>query len=226
MRAVRFLPLVVVLLVMPISSCDDDGTTPAKPKSPYKSLSADQPRDNALFNLQLTCNERNIEHYEELLDEGLIFYFSPWDVLNGTVESWDRAAEAAAATNLFDPEYANPNLEPVKDIDLTLVYEEGDDQWTPYEAPDQVKYTGETWYEKTAYYNLTVQLPGDFQFVGINMKAVFSLRAATVGSEQVWGIVVWRDEPLTNFRDVLGSGQTAGIAKETTWGEIKFLYSE
>ena len=225
MRASCLILVLAVLLSMTVVSCNDDDN-PAKPKSPYKSLAADQPRDNALFNLQYSCNERNIEHYEELLDEGFVFHFGAEDVLNGTVESWERAAEIAAATNLFDPNYANPNQEPAQDIDLFLGYPVGDDQWTTVEPEDQVTYPGETWYQKIVAYNITVQLPGDFQYVGLNEQAAFVLRAATEGSEQVWRIAVWRDDTGTLLRDAIRRGEAAGISEETSWGQIKALYSE
>jgi hypothetical protein len=219
--------VLAVLLAASLVSCfDDEEDRVIPPKSPYKSLAADQPRDNALFNLLYSCNERNIEHYEELLDQGFVFHFSPEDVLNGTVENWSRTAEVTAATNLFDPNYANPTQEPAQDIDLALNYPQGDDQWTPVEPEDQVTYTGETWYQKIVVYNLTVQLPGDFQYVGLNKQAAFVLRAATSVSGQVWRIVTWRDDTGTLLRDVVRREQGAGIAEDTTWGQVKSLYAD
>jgi hypothetical protein len=228
MRALGFLPLLAVLLVMPIWSCSDDDD-PVKPKEEaYKCLEAACPRDNVLFNLQSAYNDRNIKRYDELLDADFIFYFSAADVQGGVVstEYWSRAAEINACKNIFDPNYSNPSQEPVQDIDLLLVYPSGDDQWTPNPAPDQVRYPGETWYQKIVIYNITVQLPGDYQYVGLNKQAAFVLRAATVGSQQVWRIVTWRDDTGTNFRQVSRSDQAAGIAEDTTWGQVKALYSE
>jgi hypothetical protein len=219
--------VLAVLLAVFLASCfdeEEDRVTPAK--SPYKSLAADQPRDNALFNLQASCNERNIEHYKELFDEGFVFFFGAEDVLNGAAEYWDRAAEIAAATNLFDPNYANPIQEPAQDIDLSLVYPEGDDEWTPIEPEDQVTYAGETWHQKIVVYNLTVQLPGDFQYVGLNEQAAFVLRAATSVSGQVWRIVTWRDDTGTLLRDAVRRQHAGAIARETTWGQVKSLYAE
>lgn len=217
----------VVLLAASLVSCFDDEEDRVIPaKSPYKSLAADQPRDNALFNLQYSCNERNIEHYEELLDEGLMFYFGVEDVWNGYPESWDRMAEVTAATNLFDPNYSNPIQEPAQDIDLSLVYAEGDDQWTLIEPEDQVTYPGETWYQKIVTYNLTVQLPGNFQYIGLNKQAAFVLRTATAVSGQVWRVVVWRDDTGTLLRQTVRRGAAAAIVEDTTWGGVKALYAE
>jgi hypothetical protein len=219
--------VLVVLLAASLVSCfdnEEDRVTPAK--SPYKSLAADQPRDNALFNLQVSYNERNIEHYDDLLDEGLEFYFGAEDVMNGNPQSWGRAAEMSAATNLFDPNYANPQQPAAQDIDLSLVYPQGDDEWTPIEPEDQVTYPGETWYQKIVTYNLTVQISGEFQYVGLNKQAAFVLRAATVESEQYWKIVVWRDDTGTYFRDAGRRDVTAGTAEDTTWGQLKAIYGE
>ena len=221
----RIVPVLVVLLAASLVSCSDDDD-PTKPNSPWKTLDVTAPRDNVLSNLQLSWNERNIEHYEELLDEGLIFYFSPWDVLNGTVESWDRVAEVAAVTNLFDPNYANPNQEPVQDINLLLAYPEGDDQWTPIEPEDQATYPGETWYQKIVTYNLTVMLPGDFQYVGRNIQTQFTVRAAAADSKQVWKIVIWRDDVGTGLEDLLRTGRRAAVVEQRTWGSVKSLYVE
>lgn len=219
--------VLAVLLAVFLASCfDDEEDRVIPPKSPYKSLAADQPRDNALFNLQYSCNERNIEHYEELLDEGFVFYFSAEDVLNGTVENWSRAVEVTAATNLFDPNYSNPTQQPAQDIDLSLVYAEGDDEWTPIEPEDQVTYPGETWYQKIVGYNLTVQLPGNFQYVGLNKQAAFVLRAATEDSKQYWRLVVWRDDTGTLLREAVRREHAGAIVEETTWGQVKALYSE
>jgi hypothetical protein len=228
MREARFIPLLVLLLALPIFSCSGDDN-PTKPKeSPYKTLFADGPRDNVLNNLEQAYNDRNLNRYDELLDADFVFYFSAADVQNGTVSAphWSRAAEIMANRNMFDPNYSNPNQEPVKDIDLSLVYPAGDDEWTPVAPEDQVNYGSETWYQKIVTYNLTVQLPGNFQLVGLNKQAAIVLRAATEESKDYWRIVVWRDDTGTSFRQALRGGQAAGITEETTWGQIKSLYSE
>ena len=226
MRALGFLPLLAVLLVMPIWSCSDDDSNPVKPKAGYKTLDADGPRDNVLNNLQFAYNDRNISRYDELLDQDFIFYFSEYDFQNGlvTVEYWSRAAEINANKNIFDPNYSNPTQEPVQDIDISLAYLSGDDEWTPIPAPDQVRFPGETWYTKTVTYNLTVTLPGDFQYICHNKQADFTLRAATKDSKQSWKIVVWRDDTGTGFNGVDRARRAVKVTEERTWGAIKSVY--
>lgn len=183
-----------------LNSCilnPDENPPPDKPPSQYKCLEVTCPRDNVLINLKSAYNDRNISRYDELLDDDFIFYFSAEDVTNGTVSYWGRAEEIKANKNMFDPNYSSPIQEPVQDIDLGLTYPPGDDQWTQITPEDQVKYAGETWYQKIVVYNLTVQLPGDFQYVGLNKQAAFVLRAATKDSEQTWKIIVWRDDTGT-----------------------------
>lgn len=183
-----------------LNSCilnPEENPPPDKPPSQYKCLEVTCPRDNVLINLKSAYNDRNISRYDELLDDDFIFYFSAEDVLNGTVSYWSRAAEINANKNMFDPNYSNPTQEPVQDIDLGLTYPQGDDQWTQITPEDQVKYAGETWYQKIVVYNLTVQLPGDFQYVGLNKQAAFVLRVATKDSQQTWKIIVWRDDTGT-----------------------------
>ena len=223
----RVIFVIVWALLLPVGSCSDDDSNPVKPKEPaYKCLEVICPRDNVLHNLQSAYNDRNISRYDELLDNDFVFYFSVYDVQYGYVSSeyWSRAAEINANKNIFDPNYSNPTQEPVQDIDLSLAYLSGDDEWTPIPAPDQVKYPGETWYQKIVTYNLTVQLSGEFQYRGLNKQAEFTVRAATVESKQVWRIVVWRDDTGTGLDVLNGAGRLARVVEERTWGEVKSLY--
>jgi hypothetical protein len=225
-----FLPVLAILLAASLESCFEDDTVgpPPAPRNSYKTLDADGPRDNVLHNLQLSWNDRNINRYDQLLDADFIFYFSPADVSGGVVsgEYWSRAAEINANQNMFDPNYSNPVQDPVEDIDLTLSYPAGDEEWTPIDAPDQLKYPGETWYDKVVTYNLTVQITGDFQYVGRNKQAQFTVRAATRDSKQYWQIVVWRDDTGTGVNDLVRAGRCRGISQDTTWGQVKALYGE
>jgi hypothetical protein len=207
---------------MPLFSCSDDDD-PIKPKPPFTG-----PRDNVLSNLQASWNDRNLSRYDQLLDADFIFYFSESDVTTGVVvsEYWSRAAEMSAATNIFDPNYSSPVQEPVQDIDLSLGYPEGDEEWTQVTPEDPVKYPGETWYQKIVTYNLTVQLPANFQFVGRNKQAQFTVRAATEDASQIWQIVEWRDDVGESLSRASRRGQVAALVEETTWGRVKSVYGE
>jgi len=221
----RLILVIACAGLLPIGSCSDDTVDPPPPDRPfYKDLSADGPRDNGLYNLQLAYNDRNITRYDELLDADFVFFFSEYDVLNGTVAYWSRASEINANKNLFDPNYSNPVQEPVQDIDLSLVYPAGDDQWTQITPEDQVKYPGETWYTKSVIYELTIQLPGDFQYVARNREADFVVRVATKDTKQYWRIVVWEDDTGAGFSGLARGGAGAPAVEPSTWGRIKTLY--
>jgi hypothetical protein len=223
----RLIFVIACAVLLPIGSCsDDDVGPPLEPREVYKSLDTDSPRDNVLFNLQTAYNDRNINRYDELLDDDFVFYFSDEDVLNGFPHYWSRAAEINANKNMFDPNYSNPNQQPVQDLDLILTYPGGDDQWTPFDAPDQVKYPGETWYTKTVTYNLTLTLPGDFQYISHNKQADFTLRAATKDSKQYWKIVVWRDDTGTGFAGLDRAEWSASASQPATWGQIKAVFGD
>jgi hypothetical protein len=230
MRSAGFVLFLAVFLALPIWSCsDDDNPVSHKyPPSPYKCLETTCPRDNVLHNLQQSYNDRNISRYDELLDADFLFYFSAADVSGGmvTAEYWSRAAEINANTNLFDPNYSNPSQGPAQDIDLVLTYTESDSEWTPNPAPDQVKYPGETWYEKTVTYNLTVLLPGQFQYICYNKNALFTVRAGARGDAEVWQVIVWRDDVEPGLHRRTGGQNSAGLVKPSTWGRVKALYAE
>lgn len=182
-------------------------------------------RDEVLSNLEAACNERNIERYNELLDNDFVFHFSIADVENGSVQvsSWGRAAEIASARNMFDPNFSKPGVNPVSDIELRLVYAAGDDPWTPITPSDPERYPGETWYEKVVTYYLTVTA-GDMQFICMDVNASFVVRWASVGDKQYWRIVVWRDDTGTRLGWLPGSQQPTAVVPILTWGRVKDVF--
>jgi hypothetical protein len=194
--------IMVGVFVLGFNSCildPKEGKKPDDPVQPYKPL--DGERDNVLFNLQKAYVERNIDRYSELLDVGFLFHFGQDDIDAGVIDHspWDRVEELNSNKNMFNPSFSKPDVDPVSDIDLTLEYPAGDDKWTQITPEDQVTYPGETWYEKTVMYRLTVQA-GDTQFTGNDIQASFVVRKATVEgyTNPIWRIVAWRDDTGTN----------------------------
>jgi hypothetical protein len=187
------------IVILSFNSCildPEKGKTPPKPSEPYKPL--DGERDNVLFNLQKAYNERTSWRYDELLDLDFVFHFSNADIKNGnvSVEQWGRIEEIGATKNLFDPNFSKPGVEPASDIDLSLSYAQGDNSWTQKTPEDQVKYPGETWYEKLVTYELTVK-SGEKIYNGVAIEASFVVRWATVGDKHFWRIIAWRDDTGT-----------------------------
>jgi hypothetical protein len=194
--------VLVGIFVLGLNSCildPKEGKTPVKPKEPYKSL--DGERDNVIFNLQKAYVERNIDRYSELLDEGFLFHFGQKDIDAGIIDHspWDRTEELNANKNMFNPNFSKPDVDPVSDIDLTLTYPAGDDKWTQIPPEDHPDYPGETWYEKTVVYRLTVQA-GERSLTGNDIQASFVVRQATVEgyANPIWRIVAWRDDIQAN----------------------------
>jgi hypothetical protein len=194
--------ILVGVFVLGFNSCildPKEGTKPPTPKAPYKAL--DGERDNVLFNLQKAYVERNIEKYAELLDQGFLFHFSQTDIDNHVVDHspWDRTEELSANRNMFNPNFTKEGVDPVSDIDLTLTYPAGDATWTLIPPEDHPAYPGETWYEKTVSYRLTV-VAGAMTYNGNDIQASFVVRKATVEgyTNPIWRIVAWRDDTGTS----------------------------
>lgn len=189
--------LLVAFVALGLNSCildPKEDPPPPDQGSTYKDLTE---RDHVLYNLKQAYDDRNIDRYDELLDEDFVFFFSNTDVQNGTVEylQWARAAEVNATRNLFDPSFTKPDLQPASSIRLTLTYAEGEDKWVEVTPPDPVAYPDEVWYEKIVRYSLTVK-SGVIDFVGNDIQASFTVRLATDQSSgrEYYRIILWRDD--------------------------------
>lgn len=177
-------------------------------------------RDHVLENLQLCYNQRNFTEYSRLLDESkFVYYFSFADFMEGkTPELWGRLLDLSSAMNLFDLTY--PGVYRAISIGLSLQYPA--DQWITI-IPDQGQFPGETWYQKTVYYNLTVVAeaqPENITFIAQNLQALFTIRQSEVDGEQEWRIVEWRDD----LESSTFTGWASASVQGSTWGSIKSLY--
>jgi hypothetical protein len=199
MKRIAVAAIVLAFGFLSFNSCIlDPKETPEDKKptgTPYKSLATDKPRDNVLFNLQKAYVERNIDRYDQLLDDGFVFHFSQVDFKDGnvSVEQWDRASEVASTRNIFNRNFSKPGVDPISKIDLTLTYTDGDNSWNQVTPDDQQAYPNETWYEKTVTYDL-VATSGPIDFTGLNIQASFIVRAAEVEGVEIWRIISWRDD--------------------------------
>jgi hypothetical protein len=155
----------------------------------YKSL---KEKDDVLENLELLYNQRNETQYARLLDENFTFFFSPTDFAEGkTPPQWGRIKELSTAHNMFNPSYVGPE-NPITRINLVLSYTAGDQQWSAT-SPDS-GYGGETWYEKTANYDLIVTTTSR-TINALDMQALFVIRRCFVPLENdtLWQIIKWYD---------------------------------
>jgi hypothetical protein len=105
----------------------------------YQDLSA---RDDALINLELAYNDRDISRFEPLIADDFMFVFSDNDYGNGiTPVTWDGQTEVGATQNLFDPSYEN---NPATSVVLQLDNSAGG--WTPLIVISIHDPAGELWF--------------------------------------------------------------------------------
>lgn len=175
-------------------------------------------RDDVLINLDLSYNNRNYAEFEKLLDNEFLFYFSEADHSGGQVPiSWDRAAETAATTNLFDPNLPGPLR--ATGVYVHLSYPAG--EWTSVPVIDIHDPDLRTWYSKEVVYNITVQTVSGVDYKGNNLKAQFLIRQVEIDGKQTWQIVLWRD---IGYDDQSFDVSASSAVLENTWGLIKALY--
>jgi hypothetical protein len=160
------------------------GDVPPPPPPDYKDLTE---KDDVLFNLELLYPQRDVTEYDRLLeDDDFIFFFGGSD--GGEFTQYTKQQELQTLTNMGDD--SRPDR--VLSIDLTLQYAKG--EWTTI-YPTDPKYEGETWYQKTVTYRLTVQAAPDMTYVGNDIKAEFTIRLGKdKDGNDIWRIIRWRDD--------------------------------
>ena len=167
-----------------------------------------------LNNLEVAYNQRKIQEYEKILDNGFTFFLSEGDVNGGLPVQWDRSTEIEANTNLFsetsDPQGRWPLCTSIQ-MDVKF-----DDPliWTEIPGP------GETWYTTTVFYEFQIEVEPDTNFLPVpGAKAQFIVRNAGTDDAPQWQLLEWRD---------LGAGNLLALratsTEESTWGKVKSLY--
>jgi len=192
-----FVPsILTVFVIFLASSCILDPkkelSDGGKKGGTYKSLLE---KDDVLHNLELCYNERNFTQYDKLLDDGFIFLFTQEDYSSGkTPDQWDRLQDITATQHLFDRNYSGKE-DPVRTISLTLTYTPGDLSWVETTPPQGQGYDNETWFQKTANYDLTITTTTDVTYFALESQALFQIRRAFVASanDTLWRIVRWSD---------------------------------
>ncbi len=178
-----------VLFTALVVSCGDENPvieeTQKRPPS-YKSLAE---KDDVLFNLQLLYPQFDLQEYNKVLDDQFIFFFSDDDIGNGIpFTEFFKDDEIRTLRNMGDD--SRPDR--VLSIELTLSYSE--EEWTPITPEDQ-KYAGETWYQKTVVYNMTVQAEPNMTYISTDIKAQFTIREGEdLDGSKIWRIIRWRDD--------------------------------
>lgn len=183
----KILILLCIITVLVVWSCGDDKVTPPTeaPVVEFKNLKT---KDDILHNLVLAYNERHYEEYDKLLDDNFVFNFSRADFLSGdTPHHWDRTAEVRSYSLMIN---VNPTgATRVVSIYLKLDYDA--DGWI--EDPPNPDHPDETWYKKTAGYDLTIKTADNWQARTHGLQAEFTIRWAGTQEDGHWRIVLWRD---------------------------------
>ena len=205
-----------VLFTSLVVSCGDENPViqeMRKAPPSYKSLAE---KDDVLFNLQLLYPQYDWQEYNRVLDDDLIFFFSEDDIANGTpFTKFEKSDEIRTLQHMGDD--SRPDR--VLSIELTLSYSE--EEWTPITPEDQ-KYAGETWYQKTVVYNMTVQAEPNMTYTSTDIKAQFTIREGENSGKKIWRIIRWRDAIAGGSAHSLVAGSAQ--VETTTWGGIKAVY--
>jgi hypothetical protein len=180
----------------------------------YQDLSA---RDDALINLELAYSGRDVAEYASLLDDDLIFYLSEADIANGIpYTQFDKQDEIVTLTNMND----DTRQDRVLSVDIDLFYPAG--HWSVF-VPEDNRYDGETWYQKTVVYNMAVQVMPDMTYMNYGIDAKFTVREVEGQSgAKIWQIVRWQDDVMGGF--LRADLEKSAFVEETTWGRVKSLY--
>jgi len=207
-----------VLFTSLVVSCGDENPViqeMRKAPPSYKSLAE---KDDVLFNLQLLYPLFDWVEYNRVLDDDLIFFFSEDDIANGSpFTEFEKSDEIRILRHMADPS----RHDAVLSIELTLSYSE--EEWTPITPEDQ-KYAGETWYQKTVVYNMIVQAVPDMTFVCTDVNARVTIREGEdYSGKKMWRIIRWRDGITDGLLRTPVEGH-AFSKRSSTWGGIKAVY--
>ena len=199
-------------------SCGDDTPTAPKKKTTTDVWPSLEEKDDVLEYLSLVYNRRNFSRYAKLLDEYFTFRFGDDDYNSGrTDRDWGRTAELGSANKLLNG-YSTPVYGAVVEIELKL-FPQGQ-IWTEILKNDP-PYAGETWYQKSINYNLTVSTNNGTELRGNYIQAFFIVRQSEVEGKNIWRIVQWTDDTGLGFLRLTRDPQPS---ENTTWGLIKSLY--
>lgn len=197
-------------------SCDSEKTTPVQPpQETYRSLAE---KDHVVTNLGLVHNEFNQTEYDKLLDDDFMFIFSAVDYREGrTPERWDRVTEVRWYQGFFDPNRSENRV-----ISTDVVLTDTVEVWHNI-TPDTLLYPGETWYEKTVAYNVTVVFdqvdPSGSTVELVTGDRYLYLTVRWDADKGHWRLVRWQDDvrPGATGRVM----RITGGVPTVTWGYIK-----
>ena len=221
----RFAVSVALACLAVVACSDDDPVVPPIP--PTRAYLDRSEKWHVLNNIELAYNQHRIDPYDALLDADFVFFLSPGDVGGGLPESWGRAVEVTANSNLFSPsQTAGP---PVRRIRLDLDWETDPASLNPQpknlvwtELPGSGPGADETWYATTVYYNFQVEVEPDLTYYNPPGATVrFTVRNSGSTDAPKWTLVEMSDLGAQRVRSSASSA-----TKQSTWGSVKALYRD
>ena len=213
----RSLFAALMVAVVALVACGDDDPTGPVPNQPadFKNLTE---KSHVLNNIEVAYNRRNIQRYEQLLDQDFTFFLSTGDVGGGLPSQWDRSTDITANTNLFavDPPDDIPRC---KNIEMNVEWEDDSGNskvtWVEITTPG-----GEKRYTTLVYYNFRFDVEPDMSYPNNpGAKVQFTMRNAGTDEAPQWKLVEMRDlgDPELVVR-------TSSGTESSTWGGIKAMY--
>ena len=204
----RIVVMLIAVVALFALSCGDDSVTPTGGTgSPYvkKDLSN---KSDVLNNIEFAYNKRNMDAYNELLDDNFEFFYTEDGVGGGTPVQWGRPDEVTTTSGL---------LAAADKMDLAIDWKDDHGiataQWTA-----QISGT-ETWYYTTVFYHYTIKI-GDTTYIpNAGSKAQFTVRNAGTDEKPKWKLIEFRDLGGPSF-----AAMRVSATEPTSWGKVKALY--
>ena len=194
--------MLLVLAVAAFSlSCGDDSVTPTGGGGNTYARKDLSHKSDVLNNIEFAYNKRNMDAYNELLDDNFTFFYTPSGA--GTPIQWGRPDEVTTTAGL---------IAAADKMDLTIDWKNGL-TWL-----EQISGT-ETWYSTTVFYHFTIKI-GDTTYIPDNgAKAQFTVRNAGTADNPRWTLIEFRDLGASGLHAMLVSS-----TEPTSWGSVKALY--
>jgi hypothetical protein len=169
----------MTVLVAALSSCIFDagkGDPPVipPPTQTKKDLSN---KTDVLNNIEYAYNKKDLNTYNELLDDNFTFFYTESDANGTTPVQWGQTDEIKTTQGVFGAALS---------ISMDLQWEDGV-TWT------DIVSGSETWKTTTVFYHFTIKI-GDTTYIpNAGAKAQFTIRDTGTAEKPKWKLVEFRD---------------------------------
>ena len=178
----------LVVLLAAVSSCIFDAKEQEPDEEKPQGFKPLTTREAVLNNIEVAYEKRRLDKYDELLDVNFTFFLSTGDVGGGLPESWGRADEITANSNLFN-QTPPPPFPRCKRIQMDVKWEDGV-SWSssfPGGGTDE-------WHTTTVNYEFKIDVDPDMTYLN-NPTAQAQFTVHNIGTEDApdWRLVEFRD---------------------------------